>query len=211
MGFENGHLLRVTLRASVGVQEVVNTFHYDLNDHFASPGSDPQTLADLFRDNVRPQWATLFRPAWTLDPVVIVDEKDPLNPLAARSAWSSGAPIAGTGAGTGDLLPSFISPVVKLITSRIGRRFTGRTWLGCAAEEAWQANGLWTAGMMTAFTTVMNSIPKQPDLVTGVSAAEANWCVYSRTQRAANLDPYASAVQSFVVRPQLHALRKRAS
>lgn len=211
MGFENGKLVRVTLRATSGASEQVNTFHYDLDDGNLTVPNDPQTLADRFRDDVRPQLATLFRPSWTLDPVVVVEEKDPLFPLKPRQAWSSGAPIAGTGAGSAELLPSFVSPVVALLTAHIGRRFRGRTWLSGNPDEGWQTSGTWTAAIMTAFNAVMGSIPLEPDIAPSASDATAKWCVYSRTQRAQNLDPYASAVTSFVVRPVVHSLRRRAS
>src|SRR6476661_1012729 len=155
MGFENGKLVRVTLRASNGVAEQVNTFHYDLDDGDLTVPNDPQSLADRFRDDVRPQIATLLRPNWTLDPVVVVEEKDPLHPLDPRGSWNSGAPLAGTGAGVADLLPSFTSPVVALKSDHIGRRFNGRLWLMSSPDEGWQNGGAWSASIMTAFNTIM--------------------------------------------------------
>jgi len=211
MGFENGKLVRVTLRASSGTQEQVNTFHYDLEDGQDTTANDPQSLADAFRDDVRPQIATLFRPSWTLDPVVVVEEKDPLAPLAARGSWNSGAAIAGTGAGSAELLPSFVSPVVALKSDHIGRRFNGRLWLMGNPDEGWQNGGGWTASILAAFATIVNAIPKEPDLGPPLSNATAKWCVYSRTQRAANLDPYASAITSTIIRPVAHSLRRRAT
>lgn len=211
MGFENGKLVRVTLRASLGTQEMVNTFHYDLVDATLEAANDPQTLADRFRDDVRPQIATFIRPAWTIDPVVVTEEKDPLNPLDPRSSWTSGAAIAGTSGSSSELLPSFVSPLVALKSTHIGRRFNGRLWLMGNFDEGSQNSGSWATAIMTALTTVMNSVPKQPDLATGASTSTAKWCIYSRTQRAANLDPYASAVDSFVIRPVAHSLRRRAT
>src|SRR6476469_3411151 len=211
MGFENGKLVRVTLRASDGVHEQVNTFHYDLDDGDLTVPNDPQSLADRFRDDVRPQIATLLRSNWTMDPVQVVEEKDPLNPLRPRGSWNSGAPIVGTGTGVADLLPSFISPVVALKSEHIGRRFNGRLWLMCAADEGWQNAGAWSTSIMTALNTICNAIPKQPDIAPSAGDATAKWCVYSRTQRAANLDPYASAITATLVRPVLHSLRRRAS
>jgi len=211
MGFENGKLVRVTLRASSGTQEQVNTFHYDLDDGTLGPANSPQDLADTFRDDVRPQLATLFRSSWSLDPVVVTEEKDPLDPTAPRSSWSSGAALAGTGTGSAELLPSFVSPLVSLRTDHIGRRFRGRLWLAGNPDEGWQAGGSWTSSIMTAFTTIVNAVPMEPDIAGGSSDASAKWCVYSRTQRAANLDPYASAITSFIIRPVAHSLRRRAT
>ena len=190
---------------------MVNTFHYDLIDStYPAHDNDPQTLADRFRDDVRPQIATLIRPSWTLDPVVVTEEKDPLAPLAPRSSWSSGAAIAGTSGDVSELLPSFVSPVVALRSEHIGRRFNGRLWLMMHGSEGSQNGGFWSASILSAFTTIMNSIPHEPDLATGVSTSTAKWCVYSRTQRAANLDPYASPITSYAIRSLAHSLRRRA-
>lgn len=211
VGFENGKLVRVTLRASLGDAQMVNTFHYDLDDGNLTVPNDPQSLADRFRDDVRPQVATFIRPSWTLDPVVVTQEKDPLNPLAPRSSWTSGAAMAGTSGDSSELLPSFVSPVVALRSDHIGRRFNGRLWLMGHFGETSQNGGTWVASILTALNTVMASIPHTPDIAPGASDATAKWCVYSRTQRAANLNPYASAIQTYAVRSLVHSLRRRAA
>lgn len=213
MGFENGTILRVTLGARApGGDTVVNTFHYNIEaTDWLDNDTDPQLLADAFRDDVRPSWATLFRPTYAILPVHVVEEKDPQAPTAARRSWESGAEIAGTSADVGELLPSFITALVSLRTANIGRRFRGRTFLAVQASESMQSGGLWSSSMMTAFAAIMGTIPQQPDLVSGYSWSTAKWCVYSRTQRAANLDPYAPEVTGFTIRQQLHSLRSRAS
>ena len=139
----------------------------------------------------------------------MVDEFDPQNPTAPRSSWTSGSPTAGTRSTSGDLLPSFCCCVATLRTDHIGRRFRGRTFLGGSNSEDNQSNGDW--GILTFFATMMDAIPVQPDIASGDSTSTANWCVYSRTQRAANLDPYASHVQSYQLRTQVHSLRSRAN
>lgn len=209
MGFENGKLVRVVLRADAGSDSQVNVLHYDLDDGLDT--NDPQNLADTFRDVVIPLWKTLYSSAWTIQPVVVTEEKDPLDPTAARAQWTSGTAIAGTKTVSGDLLPPQCQVLVKLVTDRIGRRNTGRIWLGGSVAESDQANGIWTAGYLAGIATIMNAIPKQPDLVTGPSiGTHANWCIYSRTARAANQTPYASHVQSYSVRSLVHSLRTRA-
>jgi hypothetical protein len=212
MGFENGKLVRVTLEATLGDRSEVNTFHYDLVDGaLGATPNDPQTLADLFRDNVRPAWAARYRSRWTIAPVVVVMERDPLHPTDPRSEWSSGAAITGTRATGSDLLPSACAFVVSLKSDHIGRRFNGRLFLGGDQDEGAQSDGVWVAGAITEAESFVATIPRQPDLATGPSSSVANWCIYSRTQRAANLDPYASAITSHVNRAAVHWRRKRAN
>lgn len=215
VGFESGQLVRVVLEATAGGDSQVNVLHYDLQGGevpFSGNGNNPQALADRFRDDVIPLWKTLYTSAWTIQPVVVEDEKDPQNPTAPRQSWVSGTAIPGTGTSAGDLLPPQCAVLVKLITDHIGRRNTGRIWLGGSVEEADQANGVWGSGYLTGIATIMDSIPLEPDIQegTGIGDATANWCVYSRTARAADQDPYASHVTAYVVRSLVHTLRSRA-
>lgn len=213
MGFENGKLVRVAVRAvsnATGDQQV-NTFHYDLIDS-AIPGENPntpQTLADLFRDNVIPSFRALYTSSWTIQPVVVAEERDPQNPLAARSEWVSGSALAGLKAAPTDLLPQACCAVAAVSTDHIGKRFRGRLFLGGSIGEIDQSAGVWQSGATTLWTAYMAAIPRQPDLATGVSLSVANWVIYSRTQRAADLDPYASIVQAATVRSKVRWLRSR--
>lgn len=212
MPFSGGKIVRVSLVATKGGRSQVNTFHYDLSDSFISDhDGDPQSLADYFRDHVRGDFAGAFPSAWQIQPVNVIEEIDPLAPTAPRSEWSSGAPIAGTGDGSIDLLPSGCCTVVKLVSEHVGKRHTGRCFVGGVRTEANQANGIWSSSVITAVTAYMNHVPKQPDIAEGVSTAEANWVVYSRTARAANQTPYTSRITSFIVRPEVHYLRSRAN
>lgn len=210
MGFENGKLVRVTLRAEAGDgEEQVNTFHYDLDDSGVGD-NDPQALADRFRDDVRPVWGSLYRSTWTLDPVVVTMEKDPQNPLAPRSQWTSGAATPGTNGGSDQLLPPGLAVVVALNTDLIGRRFRGRLWLSGSLQEADQNAGSFVSGYLTGIATIMAAVPHEPDICTGdCTGTTAKWCVYSRTQRAQNLDPYAVPITSDTVRTLVHNLRRR--
>jgi hypothetical protein len=211
MAFENGKLVRVVLRAVAGSDQQVNVLHYDLQDAITG-SNDPQALADFFRDNVIPLWKTLYNSAWTIQPTVVTQELDPLNPHAARSQWTSGSTVAGTRVVSGDLLPPNCQVLVKLVTSAIGRRNTGRLWLGGSVAESDQANGSWASGYITGIESIVNAIPLQPDLTPGSApiGVQANWCVYSRTARAANQDPYASHITGHATRTLVHSLRTRA-
>jgi hypothetical protein len=201
----------VVLRATLGDRQEVNTFHYDLHDVTAEPANDPQTLADTFRDDVRSVWRQLYRPRWTLDPVLVVEEKDPQNPTDPRSAWTSGDPIPGTSSGTSVLLPSATCIVTSLLTDNIGRRFRGRNFWGGDATEGEQNDGAWQSSILDFINgTLLPAIPRQPDIQSGDSTSTANWCVYSRTQRAANLDPYASHITGVNTRTAVHWRRARA-
>lgn len=211
MGFENGRLVRVTLEAQLGDRSEVNTFHYDLIDATAEPANSPQDLADRFRDDVRPNWAQLYRPRWTVLPVVVTEEVDPQHPTDPRSQWTSGDPIAGTSTGSTDLLPSATCIVASLLTAKIGRRFRGRIFLGGDRDEGEQSDGVWQSSILDYVNdTLLDSVPFQPDIAGGESTSTANLCVYSRTQRAQNLDPYAEHATSWLTRTSVRWRRKRA-
>jgi len=212
MGFENGRLVRVSLQAQKGSDVQVNTFHYDLITEALGTANDVQTLVDLFRDNVRPGFAARYSSAWTILPVIAVDELDPQDEHAPRGSWTSGSAIPGTKSViAADLHPSFTCMVVTLRSDHIGRRFTGRMFLGGDWMETDINGDTWNATPLTAAATWLATIPHQPDLVTGVSGSTANWCVYSRTQRKESRDPYASAIQSATARTFVHSLRSRAA
>jgi hypothetical protein len=210
MGFDNGKLVEVVLKATSGTLTQVNTFHYDLDDNNDVQPNDPQSLADTFRDDVRPHIIASMTAAWTVDSVVVTQVKDPLHPLNPRSSWSSGSPAAGTKTGVSDPLPNFCSPLVSLRTGHIGRRFRGRLWLMGIHNSDDQTGGTWESAVLTDLQTLVDFIPFEPDIAGPGSGATAKWCVYSRTQRAANLDPYASAITVATVTPLVHSLRSRA-
>lgn len=211
MGFENGKLLRVALKAQhVSGRTNVNTYHYDLDDGLVpAEANDPQLLADAFRDDVVPLYKTLFDPGWSIGPVEVQMERDPLNPFAPRQAWTSGGPVVGTRTTPGESLPGACTSVTTLLTEHIGRRFRGRHFLSGTTLELDQNAGTWQSGIIALWQAYLDVIPREPDIAPPLSTATAKWCVYSRTQRAANLDPYASAITGTNLRAQVHWLRSR--
>lgn len=209
MGFANGKLLRVVIRASSGGAQQVMTLHYDLNDSLGTP-NNPQTLANRIRDDVRPFVAARYTNSWSIDPVLVVQEIDPLAPNAPRASWTAGVAIPGTKSLASQLLPRGLCAVAKLSTANIGRRATGRIFFGGSWAEGDNLDGNVESNWRGFLLNELNAIPKQPDLATGAALASANWVVYSRTQRAANLDPYAVPVASYIVRTPFHYLRSRA-
>lgn len=213
MGFENGKLVRVVMRAvlnSSGDQQV-NTFHYDLKDSAipGEPANDPQALADYYRDNVVPVFKTLYTSSWSIQPVLVAQELDPLHPLDARSEWLSGTVTAGTKSAPTDLLPQACCAVAAIQTDHIGKRYRGRTFLGGSIGEIDQSAGTWQSGALTLWTSYLAAIPKQPDIATGFSTSVADWVVYSRTNRAVDQNPYASKVQAYSIRSKVRWLRTR--
>jgi len=212
MGFENGKLVRVVLRAQAGVRaQQVNVFHYDLITGLATEPNDPQTLADVFRDSVRPAFQALYSAQWQLDPVIVTEEKDPQNPNAGRQQWQSGNPIPGSRTvGTSDELAPALCGVATLKTTNVGRRHTGRIFLGGTIFEANIVASIWDPAQVALWQTYVDTIPHQPDLSTGADPGTvAHWCVYSRTQRLGDFDPYASKITSVIVHPKVHWLRSR--
>lgn len=214
MGFENGKLVRVSLEARKGGRSEVNTLHYDLVDTIGETANSPQDLADRFRDDVIPSFAAMYDNLWEIQPVVVTEEKDPQNPTDPRSSWTSGTAVTGTQTASGTVGPSGACAVATLHTDSIGRRFRGRMFLGGSYRSSWFEGDLFQAVALTAQQgAFMADIPLQPDIVPGgapIGGSQANWCVYSRTQRAADLDPYASHVTGYTLHREIHWLRRRA-
>lgn len=207
----DGRVLRVSLRAVKGTRQEVNTFHYNLVDStWPAHDNNPQTLADLFRDNVIPKFKLLYKSAWSIQPVVIVEEKDPLNPTAPRSEWSSGTAGPGTLVTSDVLGPSGATTVASLKSAHIGRRFNGRLFIGGDHGNTWMTGNVWVSTALPMVQAFLDAIPREPDISVGVSPAGCNWSVYSRTQRAANLNPYMSEITSVVLHNDVHWLRTRA-
>lgn len=209
MGFENGRLVRVTLKATNETNEQVNTLHYDLQDDLVGDANDPQSLADTFRDDVVPSWRALFSDNWTIEPVVVTEELDPQNPLEARQSWVSGTVLGGSKSLVGDALPSAVCAVATLRTVYIGRRFRGRLFLGGDITEDDWTGTFFSTSQLNRYNNFLNAIPLQPDISGPGSTSEAHWCVYSRSQRTDNADPYAAAVTDSSCGARMHWLRKR--
>jgi hypothetical protein len=211
MGFEDGHIARCSLVAALGDNEVVNTLHYDMHDSTVDDSPTLQGLADRLADDLLGPWGALFPAAWTIQPVTVMDEKDPLAPLATRDGAVSGAPAAGTG-GTPtstNKAPLEECVVATLRTAHIGRRFRGRMFLPPIFDEEATDNGILASGHASLYNTFLAAIPREPDLVTGAGDGNAIWSVYSRTQRAANLDPYATRIDTVQLQTKLRWLRSR--
>jgi hypothetical protein len=208
MGFVNGRLVRVVMKATKGLDTQVNVLHYDVQNTLGD--SSMQTLADFFRDNVLTPFRVLYDNTWTIQPVVVEDEIDPLNPTAPRSAWTSGAAAVGSSVAAGDLLPRACCVVVTLRSDHIGRRFTGRMFVSGITNEAKQNAGVWDPSWLGLVNAYVAAIPRNPD-VFQAPANDGNcyWSVFSRTQRAANLNPYAAAITSTQTRDRVHWLRSR--
>lgn len=209
MGFENGKLVRVSLRAHGGVAEQVNTLHYDLDDAGLDDANDPQLLADFFRDNVLSHWRAMYDNNWTIDPVVVTEEKDPQNENAARQQWQSGAAALGTRLGETSLLALPLCGVATLKTEHVGRRHTGRMFVGGSMGETMIDYNNWNGTQLALWQLFIDAIPRQPDISGGAGPQNANWCVYSRTNRAEDVDPYASKITSAVLHSRVHWLRSR--
>jgi hypothetical protein len=210
VGFENGKLVRVALRATAsGFAERVSTFHYDLIDDAPLTGNDPQSLADAFRDDVIPAWKIWLDAAFTIQPVTVTEEIDPLNPTDPRAQWTSGVPTAGTYSGGDDLLPLGVAALAQLKTGLIGRRYNGRSWPIFVLHENSGGAGVLSTAAQAAFQTAMDAVPIQPDISPPASESTANLCVYSRTARALNEDPYAEHVTDVLLLQRTHYLRRR--
>jgi hypothetical protein len=193
--FEAQHKASLTLN--------VNVLHY----FFTNGSDDPQILADTLRDDVLPSFKALYSNEWTVSAVEVVDEKDPLNPGTALTGVSSGSPGDGTRSRSGDKAPRAECAVVTLGTGFHGRRFRGRLFLGGDIRQADDADGVWLSGQKTVWQTFIDAIPLAP--TDALWAGDVEWVVYSRTQRAATLTPFASAVTTKTLRDSVHWLRSR--
>lgn len=215
MGFVDGHLARAVFRMHSGSHEVVNVIHYDMHDT-AIPGSahtSLQSLADALRDACTLPYRSLFPSNWTMDPIVVQDEIDPQHPGSARSGATSGGGAAGLMdvPTSGNQLPLELCAVATIHTAHIGRRYRGRMFLPPLFTEDAITSGLLDNSKKLSYQNFLDSIPKQPDVVSGVDPIDTvtNWSVYSRTNRQQGLDPYASPVTSYEVRTSVRFLRSR--
>lgn len=205
-------IYRVSLvaRHDISGDTQVNTLHYRLHDVTGAVANDPQSLADAIEDALFLPFAALYSDDWTIQTPVVIQEKDPLDPTAPRSEWTSGAVSFGDLVGTEDL-PRACCAVATLKTDAIGRRSTGRLFLGGSTGEGEQANGVWQSSALTRWQTFLDAIPRTPDIAEGPSTSEAHWCVYSRTNRAAAVANYAFDITSVILRTPVHWLRSRAT
>lgn len=205
-------MLRVALRAANADkgQEMVNTVHYDLDDAGPAEDNSPQSLADRIRDDCVVPFRALFSNQWQIDPVVVTEEIDPQAPDAPREQWTSGVSSPGTKGVAGDLLPTACFVMFTWQTGLVGRSFRGRMLVGGSALEADQADGIWTGAGFAALAEVfVNSFPLEPDIAPPASVATAKLCVYSRTRRARDQDPYAPAIIGHARSNQVRWLRSR--
>ena len=211
MGFTDGRLVRVSLEAVHNSGDTqVNTFHYDLVDNDVTGiANDPQALADRFRDDVIPHFKSIYDNNWTIQPVVVSDEKDPQNPGGPRQQWVSGSPIAGSYFSSGDLLPRACCTIAHVKSDHIGRRATGRLFVGGSPTEAAQAAGSWVGEWLGTIQPYIDNIPRAPDIAEGDVTSHAFWCVYSRTNRSQDVSPYSFGVVSAAYASKVHWLRSR--
>lgn len=211
--FEGGDgIYRVVLQAThdVSGDTQVNTLHYRSHNVGLGPGdNDPQSLADAIEDALFLKFAAFYSDDWTVQTPVVVQEKDPQNPFEPRGEWTSGAVSFGDGGGAEDL-PRAMCAIATLKSNAIGRRSTGRLFLGGSRNEGEQASGMWQASVLFIWQTFLDAIPRQPDVSPVGSESTMNWCVYSRTARAQNAGNYAFDIQNVILKPQVHWLRSRA-
>lgn len=203
--------MRVVMKAEHGSDgdTQVNVLHYDIHDtSFPFHDIDPQDLADRFRDDVMTPFAALYDDSWSIAPVEVQEELDPQHPTAPRSSWLSGSATPGT-RGTSSEGPRGACIVATLHTGSIGRRYTGRVFVGGSWRVTDYVNDTWQSSALALADDYLSAIPLSPDLVEGESTASADWSVYSRTQRASDLDPYASHIASYQLRPAFRYLRTR--
>lgn len=189
---------------------MVNVFHYDLIDAtWPSHDNDPQALADAIRDDVLEPLSHCFTNDWFVQPVTLIEERDPLNPNAPRTGWTSGAPVQGIKTMFGDALPLEATAVASLHTALIGRRARGRTFMPGTMSEGEQSAGNWGLLATGPWQAYLDAIPREPDIAPAGSLSTCKLAVYSRTQRLADLDPYAPAVTNIVLHNRFRWLRSR--
>lgn len=212
--FDGGNgIYRAVLQAThdVSGDTQVNTLHYQSRDAtLDADDNDPQSLADALEAALFLDFAALYSDDWTIHPIVVVQERDPLAPDAPRSAYSAGSASFGDLVGTEDL-PRACCAVATLRSDAIGRRSTGRLFLGGSTGEGEQANGVWQSSALTRWQALLDDIPREPDVAPAGSDARMSWCVYSRTARAAAAPNYAFDIVSTQLRSPVHWLRSRAT
>lgn len=159
------------------------------------------------------EYRACFEAAWDIQPIVVTEEKDPLNPSAPREQKSAGPGGAGTLALVALRLPIQACAVASLTTANVGRSFRGRFFAPPGLNEGDQNDGAWGVGgaYLVRVQNLLDDVPREPDIVSGLSTSTANWVVYSRTRRALDQDPYASKITGVQLHTEVHWLRSRAA
>jgi len=203
-------LVRAVFRAFSGDAEQVTTLHYINEDAVVGEEATRQALANRLRDDCLGPFAALFSTAWTIDPVVVTDEVDPLNPTDPREQVSAGPGASGTQSPSTSPLPLAMCTIAKLLTSNIGRSFRGRIFVPGLISETDFVNGAIPNGSTygLAVQAFLDSIPLEPDIVTG-SGTRTAWVVYSRTRRSRSQSPYWSSISDVSWSTRPHWLRSR--
>lgn len=211
MGFENGNVYTVVFKATKNGRDEVNVFHYDGDNNDDPQTNNGQSLADAVANDSLSWFKGLYDTSWAIGPVIVTETQDPQNPTAPRSQWQAGG--QGNGLTTPSATPAasgaFVCVTVK--TKHIGRRYTGRKFVGGSATEADINGNKWETPHIGAVATFVDSLPKQPDVAGPGSLATCKLSVYSRSQRAQMRDPYLSEVVSNLPHDEIHWLRRRAN
>jgi len=211
MGFENGNVYAVVFRATKGDRDEVNVFHYDGNNHGDPQVNSGQSLADVVANDALSWFRGLYDNNWLCHPVLVTEVQDPQNPNAPRQQWIGGVDSAGLTTPSATPLASAAFVCVTVKTAHIGRRYTGRKFVGGAHSEASVNGNHWETAQTSAVGSYVDALPREPDVAGPASLATCTLSVYSKTQRTANQDPYLSPVVAMVVRPEVHWLRRRAN
>jgi hypothetical protein len=123
----------------------------------------------------------------------------------------SGVAQQGTRITAGELLPRATCAVATLKTSHIGRRHTGRIFIGSSFDESDQTDGVWLTGTghWTSLLGYVESWPQSHTEGSGDFQSIFVRSVYSRTQRAELLPDYITPVVSVITHTKVHWLRSR--
>jgi hypothetical protein len=157
-------------------------------------------------------YGACITPDWTIQPVEVIDEKDPLHPNAVRDAAVAGNPTPGTrfAPPANEVVPIEMCGMATLRTAHIGRSFRGRLFMPPVWSDASIDNGVLAGSQLQHYQDLVAAIPLQPDIQLGQNPGGANLVVYSRTRRALNADPYAEHVTSITLANTVRWLRSRA-
>jgi hypothetical protein len=158
---------------------------------------------------VLPKLRNIMSDGFVVQPVVVADEVDPLNPTKPREEWQSGTAANGDRVVTGESLPKFCTTYVRLNSAFVGRRYNGRLFPPADLFEGDNFNGGLDAGIKAGIQAYLDAIPRQPDIASGTSNAQANWCIFSRTARLQQSGPYLAHVTDVTLSSVLHSMRSR--
>lgn len=214
-------LYRVNFVARVGTVDIVNTFHVVTANRFWGPFApgdpSPTELADEIHTRLTSKWLAIAGTNLTLDRISVMTVTDPNDPAEVPEGGEHTVNLPGTRTVTSPDLPTPICGRVTWTTGFAGRSFRGRSFM-----PPIEVPGVFVADVIPATSSYRTAIVAFCDEVKNANLSsgggwttlwrdtyDGKFVVYSPTRAKLLLDPWASDITGYTVRPDASFLRSR--